>query len=276
MNREDILIEADELASKISDPNLRLFDATVLLTAGGRETGLGRYLAGHIPGAAFLDHGAVSDASVSAMFMLPGEQALGDAIGKLGIGNDNEVVVYSSDQIMWATRIWWVLRYAGHRKVRVLNGGLTSWTGELETAENNFEATRFEINLSPSMIADRQEVLAAIDDGGVCTLNALPYSFYTGEADIPYAKEGHITGSLSLPFEKMMDGAGMKSNEDLVQAYSEYASSDRLITYCGGGIAATLNACAALLAGHRNVAVYDGSMSEWLQEGMPTTKGDRP
>ena len=177
---------------------------------------------------------------------------------------------------MWATRIWWVLRYAGHRRVRVLNGGRDVWPGELETVEGQYESTNFVANISPEMIADKDEVMASIENGAVCTLNTLPHSFYTGDADVPYAKEGHITGSLSLSFEHMLEGSKVKSDADLSAQFDNYEKGDRIITYCGGGIAATLTASCALLAGFENVGVYDGSMSEWLESGLPTTTGSEP
>ena len=276
MKREELLIEADELTQLIGNPNLRLFDATVLLMPQGDETGKSRYDEGHLPGAAFLDHAVLSKAQASPMFMLPDEAELAAAIGNLGVGNDNEVVVYATDSIMWATRAWWVLHYAGHRNVRVLNGGVGAWTGELETRENHYPPTTFTASLAPAMIADKDEVLQSIGNGAVCTLNALPRSFYIGEADVPYAKEGHITGSLSLSFEHMLDGNQVKADEALAAQFEGYDKDDRIITYCGGGIAATLTASCALLAGFSNVGVYDGSMSEWLAAGMPTTTGSEP
>ncbi len=273
MIREELIIEEEELLNVISDSNLRLFDATVLLAPQGGESGYSRYKAGHLPGAAFLDHAALSKKHTSPMFMLLNQEELAAAIGNLGISNDSDVVVYSTDSMMWATRVWWVLKYAGHTNVRVLNGGFEAWSGELMDTENTYEPETFVPNLSPRMIAYKEEVMAAINDGGTCTLNALPYSFYTGEADVPYARNGHITGSLSLSFEHLMDGHKLKHDAGLAEVFTEYDKSSRLITYCGGGIAATLTASCAQLAGFKDVGVYDGSMSEWLEEGLPTTTG---
>ena len=276
MKREQLLIEADELAANLANPNLQLFDATFVRRPGTTDTGETLYQQGHIPGAVFLDHASISDTSSELNFTLPEEQALADKLGKIGIGNNAEVVIYAAKDPMWATRVWWVLRYAGHENVRVLNGGLSAWTGELETAANLLEPVTFTINTNPGMFASRAEVEAAMSDSAVCTLNALPHSLYTGESDIAYAKAGHITGSLSQPYDAMMDGPSIKSDEALKAAFGGYNTSERLITYCGGGVAATLNASCALLAGFTNVGVYDGSMSEWLQQGLPTTRGAEP
>ena len=273
MIREELIIEEEELLNSIGDSNLRLFDATVLLAPQGGDSGYSRYQAGHLPGAAFLDHAALSKQHTSPMFMLLNREELAVAIGNLGISNLNEVVIYSTDSMMWATRAWWVLKYAGHPNVRILNGGREGWSGELQTTEKSYEPETFIPNLSAKMIAYKEEVMTAINDSGACTLNALPYSFYTGEADVPYARNGHITGSLSLSFEHMMDGHRLKPDSDLAEVFSDYDKNRRLITYCGGGIAATLTASCAQLVGFKDVGVYDGSMSEWMEEGLPTTVG---
>ena len=276
MNKKELIIEADDLKKILNEPDLRLFDATVLLAPQNGESGLSRYNDGHLPGAAFLDHQAISKQQVSPMFMLPEIQALETAIGDLGIDNSSTVVIYSTDSLMWATRVWWVLRYAGHKNVRVLNGGRNAWSGKLETSPNFYEAATYRAEVEHEMIADKDEVLEAINTGSSCILNALPHSFYTGESDVPYAKQGHITGSASLPFDLMSDGDFLKSTKAIDRAFSGQDKNKRLITYCGGGIAATLTATCAKLMGFKNVAVYDGSMSEWLEAGLPTTKGPEP
>jgi thiosulfate/3-mercaptopyruvate sulfurtransferase len=272
MDREDLLIEAEELASLIGEPDLRLFDSTVLMQ--GDETARDKYDNGHIPGAVFLDHAAISDPDAKAMYMVPDEAVLAKALGDLGISNDTMVVAYSTGEICWATRIWWVLRYAGHRNVRVLNGGFGAWRGALETKPNQYEPATFSTSLSPDMFADKDEVMTAITDGGTCVVNALPEAIYTGDADIFYA--GHITGSISNPMHDYMEGQYLLPDETLKAKFADKVTDERLITYCGGGIAATLNACVAVLVGAKNVAVYDGSMNEWLNEELPVTKGQEP
>lgn len=270
MNRSDMLIEADELAGMIGDENLRIFDATIVFDPSA-EPAREKYLKAHIPGAVFLDHNSLSREDTDLMFMLPGEAELADKIGAIGIGNDNPVVVYSTEMIGWATRIWWLLRYAGHRNVRVLNGGLAAWQGSLEEAENSFEPATFTPSLAPDMFATKEEVMDSLKEGSACVVNALTPEIYRGETGLPY--DGHISGSVNHPLMELMDGASLKSDEELKKIFAEKDTGDRMITYCGGGIAATVNACAAKLAGIEDVAVYDGSMSEWRSEGLPITTG---
>ena len=271
MKREELLIEEEELVAIIDDPNLRLFDATVVLNPAAVESGHDRYLAGHIPGSVFLDHGVISDSNSHLMYTMPDEKSLGVAIGALGISRDTPVVVYSTEMLAWATRIWWVLHYAGHRNVRVLNGGLQAWKGALEIAENKYASTTFNTDLSPQMFASKEEVLSSITDGSACVVNALTPEMYKGEADVFYA--GHISGSVNHPFFELMDEDYLLPDTTLAEILEQKMIGDRLITYCGGGIAATLNACVAKLVGVDDVAVYDGSMSEWMAEELPITTG---
>ncbi len=279
MNRSEILIEADELLEKVGDTNLRIYDAPFLLQAEGDETAKDIYLKSHLPGAAFFDHITMSDENQNLMFMVPNEETLAQRLGEIGISNDNEVIVYSSAHIMWATRAWWLLRYAGHTSVRILNGGLKAWEaagGSVEDGESNYPAATFSSSLKPELFATKEDVIAAMEDGATCTVNTLPFELYTGDTDIFYGKEGHITGSVSHPYDNLLDGQLFLSNEEIASRLADKSPGDKVITYCGGGIAATVNAVASLLAGIDDVAVYDGSMSEWLSEGLPTTKGAEP
>ncbi|MDE0991110.1 MAG: rhodanese-like domain-containing protein, partial [Pseudomonadales bacterium] len=271
MKREELLIEEEELVAIIDDPNLRLFDATVVLNPAAVESGHDRYLAGHIPGSVFLDHAAISEPNSNLMYTIPDEKNLGEAIGALGISRDTPVVVYSTEMLAWATRIWWVLQYAGHRNVRVLNGGLQAWKGALQIAENKYLPTTFNTDLSPQMFASKEEVLSSITEGSACVVNTLTPEMYKGEADVFYA--GHISGSVNHPFFELMDEDYLLPDTTLAEILEQKMIGDRLITYCGGGIAATLNACVAKLLGVDDVAVYDGSMSEWMAEELPITTG---
>jgi thiosulfate/3-mercaptopyruvate sulfurtransferase len=271
MKREELLIEEEELVAIIDDPNLRFFDATVVLDPASAESGHDRYLTGHIPGSVFLDHAAISDPNSNLMYTIPDEKTLGEAIGGLGISKDTPVVVYTTEMLAWATRVWWVLQYAGHRNVRVLNGGLKAWKGNLETSENKYVPTTFNADISPKMFASKEEVLSSIIDGSACVVNTLTPKMYRGEEDIFYT--GHISGSVNHPFFEFMDGNYLKPNSSLAKILETKNAGERLITYCGGGIAATLNACVVKLIGNNDVAVYDGSMAEWLKGDFPVTRG---
>lgn len=275
MKREDLIIEAEELKQIINDPNLRLFDATVTFDPDAEVSDHERYLQGHIPGAAFLDHMAISVEDPNLMFTLPDEDELAEKIGALGVSNDSTVVVYSTGAICWATRVWWVLWYAGHRNVRVIDGGLAAWDEALESGENNYPPTNFEPDYTPSMFATTDEVEAAVSSGQACVINTLTPDIYAGDLDLPYS--GHIPGSINNSMFDLVDKNGfLLSDELLHEKLIDRDPTERFITYCGGGIAATTNACIAKMLGFKDVGVYDGSMTEWQSLDKPIAKGAEP
>ena len=284
MERNRILIEPRALLERLSQGgpadrpgNLRIFDASVQFGKTD-ATGQAEYLTGHLPGAAFFDHFKMADKTSKHLLTVPDEPTLSHAIGNIGIANQHDVIVYATGDIMWATRAWWLLRYAGHDRVRILNGDLNTWQqagGELESGECHYQPARFTSNLRPAMFASKDEVIDAMTNEALCTVNTLPHDLYTGDTDVPYAREGHITGSLSHPWEDLLDGASFAPDKILAARLEQrLAPGKKVITYCGGGIAATVNAVACLLAGMDDVAVYDGSMMEWLAAELPTTRGD--
>ena len=129
------LIESSELMEKINDPNLRVFDTSVFLEASengySAESGRALYEKGHIPNAGFIDLTIEwSDTSGSLNFTIPQSDKLSEAIGQSGINKDHEVILYSSGNLMWATRAWWCLHFAGHKNIRVLNGSLSNWINQ--------------------------------------------------------------------------------------------------------------------------------------------------
>ena len=279
----DYLISAAELAEDVD--GRRILDATVFLRPAPKggyraESGLERFNEGHIPGALFLDLvGDASDTSTGLGFTLPPVAQLERLFARLGVSNDTETVLYSSGHIMWATRAWWLLRYCGHRRVRVLNGGLEAWrdgghpvsTEAASHPEGNFKAAP-----DAALFADKDAVLAAIGDGEVCTVNALSPDVYAGDGDFSYGRKGHITGSINLHYEDLLEGGRFKDGEALREALDAKGllAAPQVISYCGGGISATIDAFACLLCGKDEVAVYDGSMAEWVRdESLPMETG---
>ena len=282
----DYLISAEDLHASLNDANVRVFDCSVFLHPGSGgyrvESGRSAYLEGHIPGAGFIDLAdAWADTSSALNFTVPDIDELARAIGAVGIGNDNEVVLYSSGHIMWATRAWWLLHYAGHEHVAVLNGNLGAWRDaghSLETGEATYPSATFVPSPDPQRIAGTEEVEAGMN-GNVCTINALSRSLYEGTGDFYYKRRGHIPGSKLLYYDAVLDNEYFLPADRLAAALGEQGMLDagRVITYCGGGIAATVDAFACKLLGHDDVAVYDGSMSAWVQDDdRPLTTGPNP
>ncbi|MXY57162.1 MAG: sulfurtransferase [Gammaproteobacteria bacterium] len=280
----EYLISPAELAADLDNPTRRVLDATVYLTPASRgyraDSGLAKFKACHVPGAQFLDLvEAASDTGTGLGFSLPAVSQLESLFQSLGVDNDSEVVFYSTGHMMWATRAWWLLRYCGHRNAKVLNGGFRAWRKGRHPTTREVSpppAGNFVARPQPALFADKEAVLAAIGNPGVCTVNALSPDVFSGEGRMHYGRKGHIAGSVNVFYDDLMDHGIFKEDAALRRALDAKGLLDapRIIAYCGGGISATVDAFACLLLGHTDVAVYDGSMAEWVRdESLPMETG---
>ena len=281
----EYLISSAELEARLDDPKLRIYDATVLLKPSENgpyraESGEQKFQAGHIPGAMFLDLiDAASDTTTGLGFSLPNSAQLESLFRNLGIDNESEVVVYSTDNMMWATRAWWLLHYCGHSNVRILNGGFSAWVAsdfDVSNQATDYPNGSFTVDTKADRFTDKAGVFNAIGDDAVCTVNALAPAMHSGESSISYGRPGHIAGSINVFYDDLLDDGYFRQSEELKEVLADKGllKSSKVIAYCGGGIAATINAFACLLVGQEQVAVYDGSMSEWARdESMPIETG---
>ncbi len=280
----EYLTDVQTLYTRLGDANLRIFDTAVQLIPqpGGTYqmlSGRADYESSHIPSAGFIDLAeawAVADDRLR--FTLPPSDTLASAIGQSGIGAEHDVVLYSSGHLMWATRAWWLLHHAGHQRVSVLNGNFTGWQTRdfpTESGTNAYAPTTFSATPRDDAFVGTTQVEDGMH-GKVCTINALTRPLYEGSGDFYYTRPGHIPGSLSLPFDDVLENEHFLPAEALHKKLDELGilNSERVITYCGGGIAATLDGFACKLLGQDNVGVYDGSLSEWVQDdSRPLTVG---
>jgi thiosulfate/3-mercaptopyruvate sulfurtransferase len=271
------LVETGWLADHLTDPDLRVFDCTVFLTPNGDgtvkiESGRGHWEDGHIPGAGFLDLVEdLSDTSQALRFMMPPAEKFARAVGDAGLGDGSTVVLYCAGPPMWATRVWWMLRAFGFDNAAVLNGGWGKWKAEgraMSTEPPAYPAARFTARPRPGLFVGKDDVAAAIEDGQTCVLNSLSREMHAGKVALG-PRPGRIAGSVNLPAMDLL-GQDLRLLDDHIlreRLGGVGAQGDRrIITYCGGGIAATLTAFALARLGHGNVAVYDGSMSEWAAD----------
>jgi thiosulfate/3-mercaptopyruvate sulfurtransferase len=285
----EYLTSAEDVLDGIErrDKRLRIFDTTVYLHPDPPryrvESGVANYLKGHIPTAGLLDlTRGMSDATSPLAFTLPGTQQLQDEFRKYGVADDSLVVLYSTTHIMWATRLWWMLHWAGHKNVTLLDGGYTGWIAAglpIDTSPTPYPTSNMTVVPQPGLWATREEVLAAVGDGTVCTINALSPDVYAGTSKTNYGRPGHIPGSKNLFYGSILDGQSFRSADEIAAAVEGVGArtADRIIAYCGGGISATVDAFALKLIGYDNVAVYDGSMSDWVRDpDLPLVTGAAP
>jgi len=270
----DMLVTSEWLSRHLHDPDLVVLDCTVkieLTDTGEMQAVNGRasYDAGHIPGAGFADlMGELTDADKPISFAVPTPEKFCDAMGRLGVGDDARVVLYDSSNSVWAARVWWMLRWVGFDNAALLDGGLKAWTEEgrdLSSDPANRPAKPLTAAVRPELIADRDDVLAAIADDDVHLIDSLPEAAYQGQMSM-YARDGHIESALNIPVLHLTDRSGRFKSMDELAALHPVDRSQRYITYCGGGIAASGNAFVMARLGFKNVAVYTASLQEWAAD----------
>lgn len=273
------LVDTDWLAEHIDDPRVRVLDATTHLPPKPDFSlydvvpGIKDFERGHIPGAGFVDiEHDVSTPNPRLHFMLPDAETFARAMSRHGVSDDSFVVTYATANHWWATRLWWMLRVFGHDKVAVLDGGFQKWKAEHRSIESGparpIKPGSFTARPARSeMLASRDDVLAAIGNADVCTLNALRPEQHAGSGGVHYGRRGHIKGSISVPsIDHLNADNTFKNMDELRQLFAPALKAQQVVAYCGGGIAATSAALALDMLGHRNVRVYDASLTEWAAD----------
>lgn len=264
------LITPAELAGVLDDPRLRLVDASWHLPSAGRDP-RAEHAKAHIAGAVFFDIDAVSDPASGLPHMLPTPEVFANAVGALGIGEGDSVVVYDSAGLFSAPRVWWTFRAMGHDDVRVLEGGLPRWRAEgrpVEAGATQPAPARFTARLRPELVRSLEQVLKALDSGAVQVLDARPAPRFRGEAPEPRPglRLGHMPGALNTPFPQVLDAEGaLLPLEELTRAFDR-AGVDfgRPITAsCGSGVTAAVILLALARLGRWDAALYDGGWAEW-------------
>lgn len=224
----------------------------------------------------------IADQGSALPHTLPTPETFAASVGGMGIGNDDEVVVYDqSGMAMAAARVWWMFRAFGHRNVKVLNGGLPLWHAmgfPLRHPAPPPAPVTYKAALNPGLFARREEVLAALNNPDVLIADARPAERFAGNAaDIrPGMPSGHIPGSTSLPYASLLDPAtGMMRETDARIDAILRTAPQKIISSCGSGVTAGIIALAFFEAGREDVAIYGGSWAEWGQPGadMPFETG---
>lgn len=264
----DPVVSAAWLAARLGDPAVRVVDATLPLVG---QPGHGRdsYAAGHIPGAVFFDINAIADPDTDLPHMLPSPAAFAEAAGELGLGREHTIVVYDAHGIYSAPRVWWTLRAMGYPKVFVLDGGLKAWIAEgrpVETSEPSPRPVAVGLAFEAELVADIADVTELLANGAAQVVDARSAARFRAEAPEPRAtlRSGHMPGALNLPFNEVVRADGtLKAADELAAAFSHVDLTRPIVTSCGSGVTAAVLALALARLGRFDVAVYDGSWTEW-------------
>lgn len=273
------LVTTDWLEAELGAPDLRVLDCMVFLhplpdgSNSRAESGRAAWTAGHIPGSAFVDLiDEVSDVSSSWRFALPSAKQFATALSQVGVGEGTRVVVYCRDHNVRAARLWWMLRAYGFDRAAVLDGGWVKWTREkrpVSTEPCRYAPAKFVANLRAGLFVDKDAVRATIGDPSTRLINALSLEQHRGTGGVHYGRRGSIAGSVCVPARSLTvpETHAYLPLDRLRAAFEATGALDRerVITYCGGGIAA----CSDAFVLHRlgmDIAVYALSMQEWAAD----------
>ncbi|MBM3514472.1 MAG: sulfurtransferase [Alphaproteobacteria bacterium] len=268
--RPSLLVETGWLARNLGNPTIKIVDCNVVMAIqpDGRydiKKGVADWTAAHIPGAVFVDLlEELAAPHPKLRFMMTPPEQFERVISSKGISNKHRVVLYSRGANYWATRLFLMFRAMGHDNVQVLNGGWDKWMAERRPVES----ATFTAHPRPGQIINKDDVVAALGKDDTCIINALHPDVHSGKKmSAAYARAGHIPGSVNVYAMDLIDPQS-KTFLPAAELKKRFAGSgalakDKVITYCGGGISATTDSFALLLLGHKNVALYDGSMTEW-------------
>lgn len=276
------LVSTEWLGAHLSDPDLRILDASWYLPSMGRD-GAAEYQDAHIPGARYFDIGEISDHRSELPHMAPPVEKFVSRMRKMGIGDGHQIVVYDGAGLFSAARVWWLFRLMGKTDVAVLDGGFAKWQAEGRAVEDMPPMTRdrhITVSRQSNLVRDVTQVAAASKLGAPQIVDARGADRFRGDGPEPRAglRAGHIPGSRNVPFKTLLNEDGTMKSPDDQRAVFEAAGVDLakpIITSCGSGVTAAILSLALERIGHRNHSLYDGSWTEWGQYAdLPIATGD--
>ncbi len=281
------LVTTAWLEANLGRTNLRILDCAVTMRTHpdgtyGFVPGREEWHAGHVPGSDFVDvMGELSAKTSPAPLMMPPAAEFAATMERYGVGAGTEVVLYDRGNHAWAARVWWMLRVCGFDAAHVLDGGWQKWAAEsrpITTTAATYERGTFVPHMRSELLATKDEVLAALGRADVTLVNALSPEEHRGTSATRLPRSGRIPGSRNV-FVQTLTDPDTKTYKTPAELEALFAAAgalgaQRTIVYCGAGIAASSDALALTLLGAPNVAVYDGSLSEWTADpALPMERG---
>ena len=283
------IVTCEWLDKNRNNDNIRIYDCTTYLHYTDNdptkpynvESGLKDYETSHITNSAFLDlQSDISDTDSPYRFTLPKLEILSQKFKDIGVGDPYHIILYSRNGMQWSARVWWMLHVVGYDKVSILNGSFIEWKrlGLSEESKTNiFSAADFNFLPRYNFFVGKDHVMEAIEDEKTILLNSLTEDIHIGE-NPRYGRKGRIPTSLNVPFNQLLDNdtGKFKPIEEMSEIFlKQNITPDHIVlNYCGGGIAASLDAFVLRQLGFNNLQIYDNSMSEWaMDDNLPIEVG---
>jgi thiosulfate/3-mercaptopyruvate sulfurtransferase len=266
----DALVSTTWLAERLGRDDVRVIDGSWWMPAEGRDP-RAEYLEAHIPGAVFFDIDAIADHTVDLPHMLPTPQAFAEAAGRLGLSRDGVIVAYDTFGVRAAARVWWTLRVMGFSNVFVLDGGLRAWRAEDRPVQSGEVVPAPGVvtpAFRPELVRSLDQVRAVLEGSTAQVVDARGGARFRAEVPEPRAglRSGHMPGACNIPFDTLLEADGrMKAAADIAATFHAGGIdlAGPIVTTCGSGITASVLALAFARLGREDVAVYDGSWTEW-------------
>jgi len=282
LNTMDSLVDVEWLNHHLHDSNIVVIDASVNISFNkegqfSMQSGNNSYQQKHIPHAIFADLLTnLSAKDTKLNFVMPTPKNFQKALNDLGVHNSSHVVIYSTKPNQsWAQRLWWMFKWAGHENVAVLDGGFKAWVDagfNVSSYTRKIKTSQYKLHLKKNLIANQDEVNRAIYDK-TTIIDALSPSHYSGEFSM-YSRSGHIKSAINAPTDSLFLESGKFKPLDQLNKLFHLNTNSRVISYCGGGVAASSIAFTLHRLGYKDVAVYMGSLQEWVtNDKNPMTIG---
>ncbi len=268
MMEQNHLVSIDWLHNHLKDPNLVIVDCRFALGKPGGN-GLAEYMEGHIPGALYVDLEQDLSGAKSVhggRHPLPETDTLAALFSTIGIDAETTVIAYDEQDLAMAGRLWWLLRYLGHEKVAVLNGGFSAWRKHgkpVSTEVPTPTSKTFTPVIQHDMLVSAEQVKNRSADCAL--LDSRAGERYRGEVEPLDPKAGHIPGARNYFYKQNFSPEGdMLPAEKLQERFSGLSADQEIVVYCGSGVTGCVNVLALYQAGRTDAKLYAGSWSDWI------------